>query len=68
MLVEDDAALRHLADRLLAIRPGLKVLYVSRSSQVLDSGLLTPGASFLQNPFTTEGLSKKLRAIAILNG
>jgi two-component system cell cycle sensor histidine kinase/response regulator CckA len=55
-----------LARRLLAIRPGLKVLYVSGSSQALDSGLLTPGAGFLQKPFTTEALSKKLRAI--LNG
>jgi len=52
-----------LAQRLLAARPGLKVLYVSGSDDAIDRDLLTRRADFLQKPFSTEEFSKKIREI-----
>ena len=53
-----------LAERILTIKPGLKVLFVSGSNEALfDSGIMTQGANFLQKPFTTEQFSRKIREI-----
>ncbi len=52
-----------LAQRLLAARPGLKVLYVSGSDDAIDRDLLTRRADFLQKPFSTEEFRKKIREI-----
>ena len=53
-----------LARQLTAMRPAMKVLYVSGSNQALvDDGLLTQGSNFLQKPFTTEQFSKKIKEI-----
>jgi two-component system cell cycle sensor histidine kinase/response regulator CckA len=52
-----------LAERLSTLRPGLKVLYISGSSETQIYRVLTPGANFLQKPFTTEEFSKKIREI-----
>jgi two-component system cell cycle sensor histidine kinase/response regulator CckA len=57
-----------LAKRLLTLRPQMKVLFISgyTDDSVLKSGDLGPGTAFLQKPFTTEALAKKIRHV--LNG
>ena len=56
-----------LAAKLVELRPGLRVLYMSgytaRSTGDLE-GALGSGASFLQKPFTFDLLRKKLDALA----
>ncbi len=52
-----------LAGQLATLRPGLRVLYISGSSETQIDRVLTPGANFLQKPFTTEDFSKKIREI-----
>jgi DNA-binding NtrC family response regulator len=53
-----------LATRLLAIRPGMKVLYVSGSNEALrDKGMLNQGANFLQKPYTQDDMREKIREI-----
>jgi two-component system, cell cycle sensor histidine kinase and response regulator CckA len=52
-----------LARRLLLVRPGMRVLFMSGYSDeaVQTNGVLTPGAIFLQKPFTIEELTCRLR-------
>jgi len=53
-----------LAARLLAIRPGMKVLYVSGNEEVLqDPRARTHGANFLQKPYTHDDMSRKIREV-----
>jgi CheY-like chemotaxis protein len=53
-----------LAKRLLAIRPALKVLYVSGSNEALnDAGLIAQAAHFVQKPYTQDQISRKIREI-----
>jgi two-component system cell cycle sensor histidine kinase/response regulator CckA len=54
---------RQVADRLLAARPGLKVLFMSgyADAAIVEHGVLEPGTHFLQKPFTPDGLSRKIR-------
>jgi len=51
-----------LRDRLVEIRPGLKVLFVSgyTSNVIVRHGVLKPGVDFLQKPFSMETLSSKI--------
>jgi two-component system cell cycle sensor histidine kinase/response regulator CckA len=53
-----------LAQCLLSRQPDIKVIYFSgyTDDAVYRNGLLTPGAAFLEKPFTREGLLRKLRA------
>jgi len=59
LLVEDEKALRELA----ALRPQLKVLYMSGYSEgiVERQGELEPGMHFLQKPFKSSALLLKVR-------
>ncbi|MBI1951562.1 MAG: response regulator [Acidobacteria bacterium] len=54
---------RVLARRVMAHRAGVKVLYMSgyTDGAVVQSGVLEPGISFLQKPFTLAALARKVR-------
>jgi CheY-like chemotaxis protein len=54
---------RELARRLAALRPSLPVLFISgyTGEDVIQRGLLEPGAPFQQKPFTPDGLARKVR-------
>jgi len=56
---------RELAKRLIAMRPGICVLYlpVYTEDTVVTPGALGPGAAFLQKPFTLQNLAKKVREV-----
>ena len=59
---------RQLAERLTALRPGLKVLYMSgyAGDAVTRRGVLEQGMAYLQKPFTPDALARKVREV--LNG
>jgi two-component system cell cycle sensor histidine kinase/response regulator CckA len=56
---------RELAKKLLALRPGICVLYLSGYTEdaVVTQGALGPGTGFLQKPFTLQNLAKKVREV-----
>jgi two-component system, cell cycle sensor histidine kinase and response regulator CckA len=56
---------REVAERIVHIRPGIKVLFMSgyTDQTVLHHGMLEPDAVFLQKPFTLAMLTSKLREI-----
>jgi PAS domain S-box-containing protein len=56
---------RALARALIAARPTLKVLYISgyTDEAIVHHGMLEPGLHFLQKPFTSAGLAKKVRSV-----
>ena len=56
---------RQLADRLVRLRPGIKVLYASgyTDDAIIHHGLLEPGIAYLQKPFTRDALALKVRAV-----
>jgi two-component system, cell cycle sensor histidine kinase and response regulator CckA len=56
---------RELAKRLLALRPGLSVLYLSGYTEdaVITQGAPSPATAFLQKPFTLQNLARKVREI-----
>jgi PAS domain S-box-containing protein len=57
-----------LARQLLLGRPALRVLYVSgyTDGSIESHGVLEPGVSFLQKPFSSDSLANKVRSV--LNG
>jgi DNA-binding NtrC family response regulator len=54
-----------LVDRLRALRPGLKVLFMSgyTDRQIVDASTLNESAAFINKPFTPDGLGRQLRAL-----
>jgi two-component system, cell cycle sensor histidine kinase and response regulator CckA len=56
---------RELADHLLVLRPGTKVLFVSGypDETVVRHGVLVEQVAFLQKPFTVDALAGKVRAV-----
>jgi PAS domain S-box-containing protein len=54
-----------LAEQLLQACPGMRVLFMSGYTDlaVVNHGILAEGASFLQKPFTPEGLARKVREV-----
>jgi CheY-like chemotaxis protein len=51
--------------RLQALRPSMKVLYMSgyAAEAIVHRGVLDPGVAFIQKPFTLAGLMEKLREV-----
>jgi signal transduction histidine kinase len=56
---------RVLVERIVVLRPGIKVLYMSgyADDTVIRHGVLEEGTAFLQKPFTPAGLSSKVREV-----
>ena len=56
---------RALADRALALRPTLKVLFTTGYTRnaVVHNGMLDPGVAFLPKPFGVDALARKIQAV-----
>jgi signal transduction histidine kinase/CheY-like chemotaxis protein len=56
---------RELGDRLVKLRSGIKVLYMSAYTEdaAINSGRLGPGSAFIEKPFTVDELAYKVREI-----
>ncbi|MFQ5991134.1 MAG: ATP-binding protein [Nitrospiraceae bacterium] len=56
---------REVADQLLSLRPDLKVLYMSGYTEhaIVHHGVLEPGITLIQKPFTSEELLRKVREV-----
>ena len=56
---------RQLAERLTALRPALKVLYMSgyAGDAVTRRGVIERGMAYLQKPFTPDALARKVREV-----
>jgi PAS domain S-box-containing protein len=55
---------RDLADRLIAVRPKMKVLFISGyTDHAIMHRHLTPGVAFLQKPFSPEMFARKVRSV-----
>jgi len=56
---------RELAKRVTALRPQIKVLYLSGYTEdaIIHEGALEAGTSFLQKPFTLHALARKVREV-----
>jgi two-component system, cell cycle sensor histidine kinase and response regulator CckA len=54
-----------LAQRVLALRPEIKVLYISgyTSNALAQRNMMAPGTAFLQKPFTPDSLVHQVRAV-----
>ncbi|MFL5402367.1 MAG: PAS domain-containing protein [Gemmatimonadales bacterium] len=64
-MVMPDMGGLELVERLLELRPGVQVVYMSGYAEgdKLDSASNKPGRSFLQKPFSNEGLTLKVREV-----
>ena len=54
---------KEAADRLQPLYPQMKVIYMSgyTDNAIIHHGVLAPGLNFLQKPFSSEGLARKVR-------
>ena len=61
---------KEVAERVTALRPHLKVLFMSgyTDEAIVHHGVLDSNVEFIQKPFTPMGLSKKVREVLDSNG
>ncbi|MGH9492069.1 MAG: response regulator [Terriglobales bacterium] len=59
---------RELAEKLSSSRPRMKILYISgyTDGTIVENGELGPGSPFLEKPFSSDALARKVREV--LNG
>jgi CheY-like chemotaxis protein len=59
-----------LAKQLTAVRPDMKVLFISgyTDNAVVNNGVLTSSMAFLQKPFTPSAIARKVRQVLEKNG
>ena len=64
-VVMPDIGGRALAERLVALFPDLRVLFMSGYSDdaVFRHGIIRPGTAFIEKPFTQAGLARKVREV-----
>jgi FixJ family two-component response regulator len=56
---------RRVAEVIRVTRPNLKVVYMSGYTDraIVDHGILEPGVTFVQKPFSSDALLRKLRDV-----
>jgi CheY-like chemotaxis protein len=56
---------RQLGDTIRSCWPGVRVLYMSGfpARRIVDEGALDPSSPFIQKPFTSEQLTRKVRLL-----
>jgi DNA-binding NtrC family response regulator len=56
---------RELAETLMSIRPGIKVLYMSgyTDNLIVHHGVLEKGVNYIQKPFAVDALARKVREV-----
>jgi signal transduction histidine kinase/CheY-like chemotaxis protein len=64
-VVMPDLSGKDVADRLLALRPGIRVLFMSgyTDNVIAQRGVLDPTTAFLSKPFTPDVLAAKVREV-----
>jgi YesN/AraC family two-component response regulator len=64
-LVLPDMTGTKLSEQIVALRPQVKVLYVSGYTEnvIVHRGVLDPGKSFLQKPYSKEVLLNRIREL-----
>ncbi len=61
---------RALVEQVQSLRPGIKILYMSgyTDDAIVRHGVLTSDVCFMQKPFTTVGLTRKVREVLLQEG
>ncbi|MBU4101535.1 MAG: hybrid sensor histidine kinase/response regulator, partial [Proteobacteria bacterium] len=56
---------KELSEKLQPFYPRMKVIYMSgyTDNAIVEHGVLAPGLNFLQKPFTSESLARKVREV-----